>query len=120
MIAFLVCPSERFAPLLERAIELGGEGLPGASLGLRFMPFGRPPSTLLRFPDTGGVASAPRFVMMDGEYIGSAVLSDWYFEMPDHSLPATDTGDRVPDRPFMMKWGESQTLIWVRKCVQYG
>lgn len=98
----MVWPSDRLAPLLDRAIELGGEGLPGPSLGLRFMPFDKLPSILFKIPDTGGVTSAPRFVVIEGEYRDSAVLIDWYREMPDHSLPATDTGDRVPDRPFMM------------------
>jgi len=102
--------------LLDRATELGGEGLPGLSLGLRFRPFGRLPSVVLKEPDIGGVARAPRVDGIEVEYTESAVLIDWYREMPDHSLPATDTGDRVPERPFMMRSYEFRRLDQYVHC----
>lgn len=111
MRAFLVCDSDRLVALLDRAIELGGEELPGLSLGLRFIPLGRLPSLPLRDPDIGGVARAPRVDITDGEYTESAALIDWYRDIPDHSLPATDTGDKVPERPFMMRSYELERLF---------
>ncbi len=67
MIAFLVIASDRLVALLDRAIELGGEGLPGASLGLRFIPCAKVLSMLLKEPDIGGVARAPRLGGIEGE-----------------------------------------------------
>ena len=99
----MVCSSDKLIALLDRATELGGEEFPGLSLGLRIMPLSRLPSAAFNEPDIGGVARAPRVDGIEGEYAESVTLIDWYREMPDHSLPATDTGDRVPERPFMMR-----------------
>lgn len=82
---------------LDRAIDAGGEGPPGLPedpLG------GKPPfMTPLDALDIGGEASCPRFMGL-GEY-GESESRVWYLDMPDHSLPPTETGDKGPLRPFI-------------------
>lgn len=95
-------------PSLDRAAtELGGEGFPG-SVGRRGGPFGIPPFEPIGPggpPEVGGVARLPRPDEV-GENGGSDLgLPAWYWLMPDHSLPSAETGDMVPLRPFMARWG---------------
>lgn len=84
---------------LDRAIDAGGEGPPGLApldpLGGKPPPFITPLEPL----DIGGEASCPRFIGF-GEY-GESVSRLWYLDMPDHSLPPTETGDNGPLRPFI-------------------
>jgi hypothetical protein len=52
--------------------------------------------------EVGGVARFPRLDIV-GEKGGSCLKPPaWYWPMPDHSLPSTETGDMVPLRPFMI------------------
>lgn len=79
-------------PLLERAMELGGEGLPRLPPGLPFISWGEFPFTPFPFrePDVGGVVRFPRWLKARlGEYVFSVVR---YCDRPDHSLLATESG----------------------------
>lgn len=83
--------------MLDRATELGGDGAPpGLPPG---EPLGGKPFMLLPLEplDIGGEASWPR-LFGPGEYVESF----WYFEIPLHSLPPTETGDKGPLRPFIV------------------
>lgn len=95
------------------ATELGGDGFP-ESLSLSEDPLANPPPLLappapllpftplgpsepLGIPDVGGVARLLRL-----EKVGENGGSDfWYWLMPDHSLPSTETGDIAPELPFI-------------------
>lgn len=69
------------------------------SLGRLEVPFGAPGSLgrPLGTPDVGGVARLPR-----PEKVGEKGGSDfWYWLMPDHSLPSTETGDMAPECSFI-------------------
>ena len=87
-------------PTLDLAIELGGDGPPGLPaddpLG------GNPPPFIVPFEplETGGEASCPRLFGF-GKY-GESLSRVWYFEIPDHSLSPTETGDKGPFRPFIV------------------
>ena len=72
--------------------------MPGFSPGLRFMPFETIPFMPLEDPETGGVAKLPREPGIGGEYVSTP----WYREMADHSLSATESGDRAPDGRFIV------------------
>ena len=51
-------------PLLDRATELGGEGLLRYSLCLPFIPLGGFPFKLCEDPDTGGVITLLRLLLV--------------------------------------------------------
>ena len=58
-------------PTLDRAaMELGGEGWPPRAGGRRGGPLrgGGPPFMPVEEPEFGGVTSAPRFCVIEGEY----------------------------------------------------
>ena len=85
---------------LDLAIDAGGDGPPGLPdepRGGKLPPFKTPFEPL----DMGGEASWPRLELGLGEY-GESVSRVWYLDMPDHSLPWTETGDKGPFRPFMV------------------
>lgn len=68
---------------------------PPAAPLLPFTPLG--PSEPLGIPDVGGVARLLRL-----EKVGENGGSDfWYWLIPDHSLPSTETGDIAPELPFI-------------------
>ncbi len=91
-------------PTLDRAIEAGGEGPPGLSPD--DPRGGKPPFIVLLEPvETGGEASCPRFVGLMAEY-GEPLSGPWYFVIPDHSLPPTETGDIGSFRSFIV--GDAQ------------
>ena len=82
---------------LDLAMDAGGEGPPGLPVDPRG---GKPPFiTPLDALDIGGEASCPRFIGL-GEY-GESVSRFWYLDIPDHSLPPTETGDKGPLRPLI-------------------
>lgn len=74
------------------------------SLGrLLEVPFAAPePGSLgrpLGTPEVGGVAR-----LLRPEKVGEKGGSDfWYWFMPDHSLPSTETGDMAPECSFIYK-----------------
>jgi hypothetical protein len=99
--SFLLLPLSLCAynpvPTLDRAIEAGGEGPPGLSPD---DPLGGNPFIVPFEPlEMGGEASCPRLL---GEYGESLSRPFWYFEIPDHSLSPTETGDKGPFRPFIV------------------
>ena len=41
----------------------------------------------------------------------------WYLEMPDHSEPSAETGEKVPDRPFIVEEGSGKRSVTLRPRV---
>jgi hypothetical protein len=60
---------------------------------------------LLEPVDMGGEASWPRLLGLAAAK-GPSLSPDWYLEIPDHSLPPTETGDKGPFRPFIVETEE--------------
>ena len=86
-------------PSLERATELGGEGLPLAVRSLIALD-------IVPSKDGGGEASGEppyEVELKPGEYGLSAPLDCWYFETNVDSLLKVEMGERVPLRPGALR-----------------